>query len=122
LTMPVVIDWTAKIGGEVVSNKARAGAIWAIARQTPAEKIVHLIDLRDQSATLWNAARTPWQGGPEPVRIEISLEETISTALIVSPDAHHGRAVSIDFTQANGVVVIEAPIAGPWTTIVLRGG
>ena len=120
LTTPSVTDWNVRIGGNAIANEAKAGAVWAIARQTPTAKIVHLIDLRNQTETRWNAPRTPWFDRGAPVVLEIPVEEPIAGAIIASPDANHGKTTEITSIQTGGVVTIDAPIAGPWTTIVLK--
>jgi dextranase len=120
LTMPSVTDWNVCIGGESIANEATPGMIWAIARQTPDAKIVHLIDLRDQAETLWNALRTPWRSGDEPVLVEIPIESQVTRALIASPDANHGKAAEIAVTRSGDLLKIHAPISGPWTTLVLQ--
>lgn len=120
LTMPSVTDWEVEITGDQVESKATPGTIWAIARQTPEAKIIHLIDLRNQSDTRWNAPKTPWHGNEPTVRFTVSVDAPIVSALIASPDANHGGTQSIEFEQSGGAIRVNAPIAGPWTTLVLK--
>jgi dextranase len=120
LTMSSVTDWNVCIGGESIANDAKPGMIWAIARQTPDAKIVHLIDLRNQTETLWNAPRAPWRDGGERVLVEIPIADRVTGALIASPDANHGKAAELAFTQSGDLLKIHAPISGPWTTLVLQ--
>jgi hypothetical protein len=77
-----------------------------------------LIDLRDQSDNHWNAPRTPWSGEAETVGIDLTLDENVDAVLIASPEDPRARELAFK-TTATGIHV-ESPIAGPWTSVVVR--
>jgi dextranase len=119
LTTPDVEDWVVEIDHELISTEAIPGMIWAITRQTATDRIIHLIDLRDQTDDKWNASRTPWSGGVEIIGIDLAINADAESVLIASPENPRVRELAFEMIP-NGIHV-EVSIKGPWTTLVVRG-
>jgi dextranase len=120
MTADGVKDWEVELDGEGVAPAATVGAVWAIARSTADARIVHLVDLRDQTATEWNAPRTPWAGGKPPVRLSLSIDEPVREVLLISPDLPAGSPISIPHDPSAASVTVEFEMPGPWASVVVR--
>jgi dextranase len=118
LTVPCVADWDVTFENELIRTEAVPGTIWAIACKTSTERIVHLIDLRDQSDDRWNTARTPWSSGMSTIELTILIDENVDSVLIASPEDPRAHELSFEST-ATGIRV-EVPISGTWTTVVAK--
>ncbi|MFL5758745.1 MAG: glycoside hydrolase family 66 protein [Thermomicrobiales bacterium] len=118
LTMPTVVDWDFAIDHTMVTTSAIAGKIWLIARTTASERIVHLVDFRGQSDDRWNAPRTPGSRDPETITLDLPTTSSIVRAFVISPEEPTLRDLSAQPTAAG--ISVDVPIAGPWTTVVVR--
>jgi dextranase len=120
LTMPGVEDWDVSIDHELIQPRSIPGSIWMIARKTATVRILHLIDLREQSDTRWNTARSPWSREPQTINVELPISERVERVLIASPEDPVLRELPFQTTE-NGIE-IDVPVAGPWTSVVMRIG
>lgn len=123
LIAPDVSDWEAECGitGTRVSTQPEAGVIWAITRQKPGYRIIHLINLIDQDSTDWNALRTP----PTPLpALELTLADIPPTqhALLLTPDTALGRPTPLTINGEGRSIRLQVPGLYVWGMVVCSVG
>ncbi len=98
------------------STQAEAGKVWLIARYRPGYRIVHLINLADQSEVAWNAPRTP----PDPLsNITLALDglPPIRQAMLLTPDAHRGKPLPVQYNTQGHTTYIHIPRLDIWSVV-----
>jgi dextranase len=103
------------ISGVPTSATAQPGHIWVIERGNSNHRIVHLVNLLDQSDVAWNAPRTT----PQPLRtIELQMSDlpSLKQILLLSPEGQ--RPQPLDWTEQDGVVRVTLPGLQVWGMLV----
>ncbi len=124
ISAPSVEDWSHEqlaesTSGVALRAQAERGTVWAIQRRKPGYRIMHLLNLTDQSDITWNALRTP------PTQItdfEVRLGDLppVQDVLAVSPDTRMGRPVPVQWRQENGLLYARLPQLHVWTVLICR--
>ena len=101
--------------GIPTSATAQPGHVWIIQRGNSKHRIVHLINLLDQSDVAWNAPRTT----PQPLRtIELQMSDLppLKQILLLNPEGQ--RPQPLEWTKQDGVVHVTMPGLQVWGMLV----
>jgi dextranase len=121
LIAPDLADWDAQLtlADARLSTAPTPGALWAIARQKPGFRIVHLVNLVDQDDLAWNTPRT----APRPtgdLMLGIADLPALTQCLLITADANLGRPQPLAAARANGATNLALPPIQVWSTIIIR--
>lgn len=101
--------------GIPTSATAQPGHVWIIQRGDSKHRIVHLINLLDQSDVAWNAPRTT----PQPLRtIELQMSDLppLKQILLLNPEGQ--RPQPLEWTKQDGVVHVTMPGLQVWGVLI----
>jgi dextranase len=99
------------------ATQAEAGNVWTITRRKLQCHIVHLINLTDQSDVEWNALRTP-PGALENLELTVDGLPLVTKVLLLTPDAHSGKPLAVNWTQETDQVKVRVPKLSVWSVVV----
>lgn len=120
LVAPDLSDWptaSVELNGQASSTQAEAGRVWAITRQKPGYRIIHLINLLDQATTDWNALRTP----PTALNdLEVLIADMPSTqrVLLVTPDQACAQPVQLVAQHDDNTLKLCVPHVEAWAMLI----
>ena len=104
-----------------VSCDARAGSIWVLVNKKPGMKVIHLINLLDQTDDIWNAAKVPTREIHD-LGLVVYCED-VQRAYELSPDAQDPSMHPCAFEQITNYMGLSYRFAvqslKTWTTVVL---
>src|SRR6056297_767132 len=83
-------------GEAPVSIDGEAGTIWTIVREKPGRKVIHLINLLDQSDDLWNKGKRPATPSG-PISVVFPMDGTVKEVFYCSPFELNGRTQALDW-------------------------
>lgn len=88
-----------EIAGQPVSGQGEAGKIWQMVKRSDDYNIVHLINLKNSTDTIWrNSDNTPATLEQLSTKVYIGNEESISNVYVATPDAYMGATQELSFT------------------------
>ena len=93
---------SATISGVSTSTDGSAGAIWVFSKKRPGYNIIHLVNLLNNTSTLWNDANGTYPAPPIQTDLPVKMYYTGTIAggrlFYATPDSDLGMAAELSFT------------------------
>lgn len=111
-------DLDVSFGTARCTEECTAGAVWRGIRSTPQGLVVHLVNMIDQTDTLWDSPRAPISARPSGTLRYRATAGTDVTISVADPD-DRGRLITVPQTRDGDHVVALLPSLNVWQLILI---